>query len=195
MGRLPDDRELARRAKEGDVDAYAALLRLHEAAARRLAHVVCGSASDADDVAQDAFVKAWYGLARFRDGAPFRPWLLRIVANEAHNRRRSAGRRAGYELRCAEDRAGGATSPPAGLAASADVAVLASHRRRVLVAALAVLPPAQRDAVTCRYLVGLDEAETATVLGLPRGTVKSRTARGLARLRELLDETGGDGDE
>jgi RNA polymerase sigma factor (sigma-70 family) len=176
------------------VDAYASLLRLHEAAARRLAHVVCGSGIDADDVAQDAFVKAWSSLVTFRDGAPFRPWLLRIVANEARNRRRSAGRRAGYELRCAEDRAGGATSPPGGIAASADVAVLASDRRRVLVAALAKLPTAQREVVTCRYLVGLDEVETATVLGLPRGTVKSRAARGLARLRGLLPESGGDGD-
>jgi RNA polymerase sigma factor (sigma-70 family) len=174
------------------VDAYASLLRLHEPAARRLAHVVCGSAGDADDAAQEAFVKAWYGLAGFRDGAPFRPWLLRIVANESRNRRRAAGRRAAYELRCAEDRTVGGTPSADGTAASAEVAVMASDRRRVLVAALAELPPGQRDVVACRYLVGLDEAETAAVLGLARGTVKSRAARGLARLRELL-QIGGDG--
>jgi RNA polymerase sigma factor (sigma-70 family) len=179
VGRPPDDRELARRAKEGDVDAYASLLRLHEGAARRLALVVCGSAGDADDAAQEAFVKAWYALAGFRAGASFRPWLFRIVANEARNRRRSAGRRAGYELRCVEDRA----SP---VVASGGAAALAADLRRTLVAALAELPASQRDVVACRYLVGLDEAETATVLGLPRGTVKSRAARGLARLRERL---------
>jgi RNA polymerase sigma factor (sigma-70 family) len=196
VGRPPDDRELARRAKEGDVDAYASLLRLHEGAARRLALVVCGSAVDADDAAQDAFVKAWYALAGFRDGAPFRPWLLRIVVNEARNQRRSAGRRASYELRWAEDRASPVTAS-GGAASSPEAAALATDRRRQLVGALSELPAPQRDVVACRYLVGLDEAETATVLELPRGTVKSRAARGLARLRELLPERveiGGDAD-
>jgi RNA polymerase sigma factor (sigma-70 family) len=173
------------------VDAYASLLRMHEGPARRLAQVVCGSADDADEAVQDGFVRAWYGLAGFRDGAAFRPWLLRIVANEARNRRRSAGRRAGYELRFAEDRASGGAAP------SPEAAVLAADRRRTVGAALAGLPTPQRDVVACRYLVGLDEAETAAVLGLPRGTVKSRAARGLARLRDLLPERieiGGTGD-
>jgi RNA polymerase sigma-70 factor (ECF subfamily) len=172
------------------VDAYASLLRLHEDAARRLALVLCGGA-DADEAAQDAFVKAWYGLKRFRDGAPFRPWLLRIVANEARNRRRASGRRSGHELRFAADRASGGAAP------SPEAAVLATDRRRTLAGALAELPARQRDIVACRYLIGLDEAETADVLGLPRGTVKSRAARGLARLRALLperQEIGGAGD-
>jgi RNA polymerase sigma factor (sigma-70 family) len=181
VGRPPDDRALARRAKEGDVDAYASLLRLHEGAARRLAVVICGSA-EADEAAQDAFVKAWYGLGGFRDGSPFRPWLLRIVANEARNRRRAFGRRSGHELRFAADRASGGAAP------SPEAAVLATDRRRALAGALAELPARQRDVLACRYLIGLDEAETADVLGLPRGTVKSRAARGLARLRALLSE-------
>ena len=172
------------------MDAYASLLRLHEDAARRLALVLCGAA-DADEAAQDAFVKAWYGLDRFRDGSPFRPWLLRIVANEARNRRRASGRRSGHELRFAADRASGGAAP------SPEAAVLATDRRRAVGAALAELPARQRDVVACRYLLGLDEAETAGVLGLPRGTVKSRAARGLARLRSLLperDEIAGAGD-
>lgn len=161
------------------MDAYAALLRGHQDAARRLAVVVCG-AGDADEAAQDAFVKAWYALARFHDGAPFRPWLLRIVANEARNRRRAAGRRAGYELRFAEDRAS------AGAAPAPEAAVLAADRRQALAAALAELPARMRDVVACRYVIGLDEGETAAALGIPRGTVKSRAARGLTRLRGLL---------
>ncbi|HEX8804377.1 MAG TPA: RNA polymerase sigma factor [Acidimicrobiales bacterium] len=190
------DRELARRAKEGDVDAYAALLRAHEPAARRLALVVGGSAADVDETVQDAFVKGWTGLSGFREGAPFRPWLLRIVANEARNRRRSASRRAGYELRCAEDRStvmdGGGG---AGTAPSPEDAALAADRRRLVATALADLPPHERDVLACRYLVGLDEAETASVLSVARGTVKSRTSRALARLRGLLperSELGGD---
>ena len=178
----PDDHELARRAREGDVEAYAALLRAHRAAARRLAAAVCG-AGDADEVVQDAFVKAWQGLARFRDGSPFRPWLLRIVDNEARNRRRAAGRRTGYELRFAGDRSAETTAP------SPESALLAAVARRTLQAALAALPERQRDVITCRYVVGLSEDETAQVLGLAHGTVKSRAARGLARLRAELDRT------
>lgn len=188
-GRSPADEDvLVTRAKEGDVDAYAVLLGRHQVAARRLAAALCGAtAADADEAAQDAFVKAWYGLAGFRAGAPFRPWLLRIVANEARNRRRSSGRRAGYELRFATDRAALRAAP------SAEAAALATESRRELVAALAGLPAAQRDVVVCRHLVGLSEAETARVLGLAPGTVKSRTARGLRRLHALLVAGTGEG--
>jgi RNA polymerase sigma factor (sigma-70 family) len=180
-----DEGDLVARARAGDVDAYAALLAAHQGAARRLAAVLVGS-GDADEVAQDAFVKAWYGLAGFRDGAAFRPWLLRIVANEARNRRRAAGRRAGYELRFATDRA---ASP--GLAPSPEAAVLVTESRRSVVDALAALPEGLRDVVACRHLLELSEQETVEVLGLPRGTVKSRTSRGLRRLARALEGDGG----
>jgi RNA polymerase sigma-70 factor (ECF subfamily) len=160
---------------------------MHEAVARRLAAAVCGT-GDADEAAQDAFVKAWYALDRVRDGSPLRPWLLRIVANEARNRRRAAGRRAGYELRSATDRSATATGP------SPESAVLAAATRRTLQAALADLPDRQRDVIACRYVVGLGEVETAKVLGVAPGTVKSRAARGLARLRASIDRREGDGD-
>ena len=186
------DRNLVQRAKGGDVDAYAVLLRTHQDYAVRLAAALCGS-GDADEVAQDALIKAWYGLGGFRDGAPFRPWLLRIVANEARNRRRSAGRRAGHELRFAGDRALGPAAPTRDSTDSPDSpesAVLAADVRQVLRTALSGLPERQRDVVTCRYVVGLTEAETSEVLGVARGTVKSRAARGLARLRERVDLPG-----
>ena len=164
------------------MDAYAALLRLHQDAARRLAAVI-GVPGDADEVVQDAFVKAWYGLGRFRRGASFRPWLLRIVTNEARNRRRAAGRRAGHELRFATDRA----VAPGEAAPSPEAAVLVTEARRSVAAALTGLPAGLRDVVACRHLLGLSEQETAAVLGLPRGTVKSRTARGLRRLERALE--------
>jgi len=93
-----DDAELVDRAKGGDVGAYEELVRRHSAAAVRLAHAICGSAADAEDAAQEAFVKAYGALPRFRAEAPLRPWLFRIVANEAKNRRRSAGRRGRLSL-------------------------------------------------------------------------------------------------
>ena len=164
-----------RRARDGDVAAYETLLRGVEPTARRLARLLCGD--DGDDATQEAFVKAWHALGRHRDDATFRAWVLRIVANESHNRRRSAGRRRVRELRLAEDRAS------VGAAPSPEVTVLADERRRALVAAVDALPDRLRDTVACRHLLGLSEAETAAVLGVPAGTVKSRLARGLDRLR------------
>ncbi|MEK7863670.1 MAG: sigma factor, partial [Chloroflexota bacterium] len=92
-GRLAEDRELVERARQGDQDAYGALVTRYQAVAARTAYVITGNDADAEDAAQEAFVKAFYALGRFREGAPFRPWLLRIVANEAINRRKASGRR------------------------------------------------------------------------------------------------------
>lgn len=163
--------------------AYGQLLRAHEQAARRLALFICGD--DGDDATQDAFVKGWRALDRFRQESPFRAWLLRIVANEARNRRRAAGRRRHHELRLAEDRASG------GAALSPEAAVLVDERRQALLAAVEALPDKLRDVVVSRHLVGLSEAETAAVLDIPVGTVKSRLARALDRLRVMGDEEDG----
>jgi RNA polymerase sigma factor (sigma-70 family) len=98
-GRPLDEHLLIERARRGDEEAYAELVHAYEGIAFRTAYLLTRSAPDAEDAAQDAFVKAWRALGRFREGAPFRPWLLRIVANEAHNRRRFAGRRAKIVMR------------------------------------------------------------------------------------------------
>lgn len=149
--------------------------------AYRTAYVFTGSAADAEDAAQDAFVKAWRALARFRRGAPFKPWLLQIVANEARNRRRSAGRRARLALRVAGESSSGDAAP------SPEASVLADERRSELLNAVESLPDDARDVVVCRYLLDLSEEETATVLDVARGTVKSRSARALDRLRGSYD--------
>ena len=87
------------RARRGDGDAYAALVAAHQEMTFRTAYLVLGDAAEAEDAAQEAFVRAYRALDRFRDGEPFRPWVLRIAVNAARNRRRSAGRRAGLRLR------------------------------------------------------------------------------------------------
>ena len=140
---------------------------------------MCGTA-DAPDVTQEAFVKAWRALGRFRPGAPFRPWLLAIVANEARNARRSAGRRAALATRATD---------PHGSTASTEELVLTAEDRDRLLRALEQLAPIDRDVVSCRYLADLSERETAAVLGCRPGTVKSRLSRALDRLRTLLDAT------
>lgn len=180
-GRPLDETELVRRAQQGDVDAYETLVRAYQGIAHRTAMMITGQDSDAQDAAQTAFVKAYYALGRFHVGKPFRPWLLRIVANEARNRRRSAGRRAGLALRLAEDRPGDAAPSPEG-------AVLAEEPRAALVRALNSLRETDRQVIAYRFLLELSEAETATVMGVPKGTVKSRLSRALGRLRGVVAE-------
>ena len=163
-----------------DLDDYEQLVREHQVIAFRTAYVITGSAADAEEVAQDAFVKAYRARGRFREGAPFRPWLLTIVANEARNRRRSMARRARFELHPTEER------PSADAAPSPEAALLVREERAQLLAAIDTLGEEQRQAVACRYLLGLSERETAAVLGCRPGTVKSRLSRALANLEAEL---------
>jgi len=156
---------------------------MHQDIAFRTACVIARNAPDAEEAAQDGFVKAYRALGRFREGSPFRPWLLRIVANEARNRRRAAGRRAHlWERAAAREEVSGDAAP------SPETIVVSAERRTGLLAALAALREDDRAVLGCRFLVGLSEQETATALGVRRGTVKSRTARALARLRAATDQ-------
>ena len=178
MGDRPlADNELIARAQRGDTRAYGALVEEHQTIAFRTAYLLTGSAADAEDAVQEAFVKAYRALGRFRQGAPFRPWLLSIVANEARNRRRSAGRRERLALRAAEDPLSGGAVP------SPEAALLDAEQREELLAAVNDLREDDRLVIACRYFMGLSEEETAEALGWRRGTVKSRTSRALERLR------------
>jgi RNA polymerase sigma-70 factor (ECF subfamily) len=174
VARALTEGELLARARDGDGDAYASLVRAHQDVAFRTALLITQNAADAEEAAQEGFVKAWRALARFRAGAPLRPWLLTIVANEARNRRRSAGRRAALALRAARDEGDGT---------SAESVVLEHETRGALLDALGRMRPDDRLVLGCRYLLELTEAETAAALGVPPGTVKSRTSRALVRLR------------
>ena len=181
MGRPLDESDLIGRAKRGDTHAYEELVYAHQGLAFRTAYVIVGNAADAEDAAQDGFVKAWRALGRFREGAPFRPWLLQIVANEARNRRRSAGRRAHLALRAATEQPSGDAAP------SPEASLLSAEMRGALLAAVNELPEDQRVVIALRFFAGLSEHEVAEALSLPEGTVKSRSARALDRLRESYD--------
>ncbi len=184
MSRPPQsEAALLERARRGDPAAYGVLVRAHADIAFRTACLITGSAADAEDAAQDGFVKAWHALGRFRAGAPFRPWLLTIVANEARNRRRASGRREGLALRAAAERGPGDAAP------SPEAALLEGGLRRELLEALAGLDERDRTVIACRYLLELSEDETAAALGCRRGTVKSRLSRALERLGERLPDT------
>lgn len=183
VGRPLDDIDqvLVTRAQRGEPAAYEELVQRYTEMAFRTAYVVTGSAADAEEAAQDAFIKAHRALGRFRAGAPFRPWLLRIVGNEARNRRRAAGRRAALELRLAEGFGPGAAAP------SPEAEAEAAEERRALLRALNSLGDEHRQVVGCRYLLQLSVEETAAALGIPDGTVKSRLARALERLRAVME--------
>jgi RNA polymerase sigma-70 factor (ECF subfamily) len=176
-----DDGEAVARAQAGDLDAYGHLVARYTAAAHRAA-VLLGAGDEADDVVQEAFVRAYQKLRWCRDGTAFRPWLLAIVTNQTRNLHRSRRRREALTLSAAaldEPAAIGPDEPAA--------AAVAADRRAHLVAALAALDDRDRDVLVCRYLLDLSEAETADALGWPLGTVKSRASRALHRMRGHLD--------
>ncbi len=153
----------------------------HTALAYRTAALL-GAGDDAEDVVQEAFVKAFGKLRLFRGDSQFRPWLLAIVANEARNLQRSRRRREALALRAAAR-----AEPPVAADSPADTAV-AAERRAALLAALRSLDDRDREVLVCRYLLDLSEAETAQTLGWRLGTVKSRSARALVKLRALLGQ-------
>jgi RNA polymerase sigma factor (sigma-70 family) len=183
VSRPPTQEELVERARRGDGAAFGALVRDHEELAFRTAYLITRNAADAEDAAQAALVKAFYALPRFRREAPLRPWLLAIVANEARNRRRGGGRREALALRAAHELPSGDAAP------SPEGRLLAAEQRAELLAALEALGEDDRLVLSCRYLLELSEAETADVLSVRRGTVKSRTSRALERLRAQLGVT------
>jgi RNA polymerase sigma-70 factor (ECF subfamily) len=185
-----EDSRLVEQAQQGDTGAFGQLVGRYQDVAFRVAYLVAGDAADAEDIAQDAFIKAYAALDRFRPQAPFRPWLLQIVANEARNRRRSAGRRAHLALRAAEDQRNAVSGDAA---PSPEAAALANEQRRSLLDAVNGLRLEDRQAITFRYFLDLSEAEMADALGCARGTVKSRLSRALGRLREQLAPRGARG--
>jgi RNA polymerase sigma factor (sigma-70 family) len=177
----PEESRLIAAARRGDQRAYAQLLARHQALAFRAAYLVTGSAAEAEDATQEACMKAWLALGRFRPQAPFRPWLVQIAVNEARNRRRAAGRRAGLALRLTPS----FTDPE--LVPSAESEALAGEERAQLAAAVARLREDDQLIIAARYFLGLSEAEAAIALGLRRGTVKSRLSRALGRLQQQLE--------
>ena len=182
-GERTTDHDLITRARSGDDRAFGMLVARHQTVAFRTAYVICGDSAEAEDAAQEGFMKARAALHRFRPDAPFRPWLLQIVANEARNRRRSAGRRQALAGRVAA-----ADAPPA--VPLPEAQALAGDDRRELAAALARLAPEHRQVVALRYFLDLSEAECAAALDCRPGTVKSRLSRALGKLRAEMEAAG-----
>jgi RNA polymerase sigma-70 factor (ECF subfamily) len=177
-----DERAAVARARQGDHAAFEELVRRHQDAAFRVAHLIVRDPAEAQDVAQEAFVSAYRGLSRFDERLPFRPWLLRIVTNQALNVVRSAKRRTAMTERYERQVEGNAAAPSP--ERGAEAAELAQRLWR----AVGALDERDQAVIYLHYFLDASEAETAAAIGRPRGTVKSRLHRALRKLRAVVEE-------
>jgi RNA polymerase sigma-70 factor (ECF subfamily) len=182
---VPHRREAAllERAVAGDRDAYGSLVRPYEAVAYRTAVAITGRRASAEDALQNGFVKAYRSLHRFRAGAPFRPWLLRIVVNEAHNEIRAERRHLRLGSRAAE------RHEPA--AVGADEKVIAREEIETVLAGLRQLPDADRFVLALRYFAELPDGEAAGFVGVSTEAYRVRLVRARRRLQAALEELDG----
>lgn len=176
-----EEQTLIELVRTGDRAAVEELVRQHQEFAFRVAFVVTRNQEDARDAAQIALYKAITAISSFRPGAPFRPWLARIAANEAKDVKSISNRHASAQLD--ESIALQRESPDLSPLAQAE----AHEERELLLAAVNALRPNDRLVIAYRYFLGLSESEMATALGCPPGTVKSRLSRAISRLREVLN--------
>jgi RNA polymerase sigma-70 factor (ECF subfamily) len=180
----PDD-VLAGRAGRGDAAAFRTLVERHQQRALALAWRLTGTRDDAEEVAQDAFVRAWRALPAFRGESAFGTWLHRIVTRVALDRRQEAARRRRREI--GVDPAGleeaAAWAASSGPMDAAEEDRVTARTRASLVAALS---EAQRTAVTLHYLEDRPVLEVAQAMGVPENTVKTHLARARAAMREAF---------
>ena len=179
-----EEAEAIAQLKQGDIGGLAALVRKYQVQAVRTAFLITRDRALAEDVVQEAFVRAYERIEQFDTGRPFGPWFLRSVVNDAI---KAASRRErwvsleasdGAETILADLRAD-PNPGPADLVEAADI-------RRAVWEALGMLPPTQRAATVLRYYLGLSEAEMVEELTCPQGTVKWRLHAARKRLRTLL---------
>ena len=174
-----DDVAAIAAAQAGDREAFAALVTRYQEVAFRAADLIVRDSAAAQDVAQEAFVRAYRSISGFREGEPFRPWLLRIVTNLALNDVRGRSRRAGLLARFGRQPEPGPPEPEAVL--------LASESQRLLWRAMNELPADDRVVLFLRYFLELPEKEIAVAIGKAPGTVKSRLSRAGRRLRTIIE--------
>lgn len=171
-----NEAELIGRARQGDQAAWVELVRQHQQALFRMAYLLLGDADDAEDVAQEAFIRGYRALASVKDGHPLRPWLLQITKNLARNRRRSARRYLNALQRWWTEKSRPVASPEG-----------EAIEKELLWQAIRQLSISDQEIIYLRYFLEMPVAETAAVLEVAEGTVKSRLGRALERLRSVAE--------
>jgi RNA polymerase sigma-70 factor (ECF subfamily) len=177
---MNDEQPLIARAQRGDTDAYTALVQQYEMLAFRAAYLIVRDEADAADAAQEAFLRAYRALGSFTLGQPFRPWLLRIVTNQALNRLQAAARRARMNERYIEH---AKLHDDSGLP---ERAAIEREQHERLLQAVRRLSADEQALITLRYFLELPESEVAQTLRVPLGTIKSRLHRTLNKLRDII---------
>jgi RNA polymerase sigma-70 factor (ECF subfamily) len=177
-----EEAEWIGRARQGDEAAWEVLVRRYQQPVFRLAYLILRDAGDAEDVAQEAFVRAFLSLHTFDLSRPLRPWLMRITVNLARNRRRSLGRYLANLRRAFEKNA-----EPAYSESAAGDRAQQHWQAHTLWQAVQQLNQIGQEVVYCRYFLDLSEAETAEALDIAPGTVKSRLSRAIQRLRQVIE--------
>ena len=175
---LWDEQQLVSLSKNGDHNAYRQLVERNMRQAYNLAYRYVGNHDDAEDVAQDAFVRAYRSLQHFRGDAEFSTWLYRIVTNVALNRVKQLQRTTNHEQPITETAEMTASHDPGALR-SFDTS---AHLER----ALHELPTLQRAVVILRHLNGLSTKQVSNILRCSEGTVKTHLHRGISKLRTKL---------
>jgi RNA polymerase sigma-70 factor, ECF subfamily len=174
------DAELVSRARAGDTAAYELLVQQHQEAMFRLAYLMLGDRDDAADIAQDALIRAFRSLDQFDVSRPLRPWLLSITANLARNRRRSLGRYWGALRRLVW-----LDPTPTG---NVETETAQQLEAQALWKAVQQLNSTDQEIIYLRYFLELSVTETADILDVEAGTVKSRLSRALGRLRAVVEQ-------
>jgi len=172
-----EESTLIRRASNGDTAAWEPLVLGHQQAVFRLAYLLLGDADDAEDIAQETFIRAWKALRRFDPTRPLRPWLLSIAANLSRNRLRSVGRFVSALTRAFYDE-----PKPGTVEGEASRQADAGE----LWQAVRILDVQDQQIVYLRYFLELSVVETADALQVAEGTVKSRLSRALGKLRKIV---------
>ena len=175
-----DEATLVRHAANGDAAAWEPLVLAHQEAVFRLSYLLLGDPDDAEDIAQETFLRAWNHLKRFDPTRPLRPWLLSIASNLASNRRRSAGRYLAALTRAFRNE-------PISSSGIEERSVRHLEANDLWKAVQTLSLPDQQI-VYLRYFLEVSVAETAQVLHIAEGTVKSRLSRALERLRGIIQQ-------
>jgi len=178
---LSEESAAIARAVAGDTEAFGEIVERYEDVAFRAAYLIVRDAGAAEDVVQEAFIRAYRQLRSFRQEDRFRPWLLRIVTNLALNEVRARRRRGGLTERIAQTLGREPAPPP-------DAQVAAEDDATMLQRAIAELAPDDRVVLHLRYFLDLPEREIAAAIGKPAGTVKSRLHRVLRKLRGVIEQ-------
>ncbi|HYM16444.1 MAG TPA: sigma-70 family RNA polymerase sigma factor [Dehalococcoidia bacterium] len=181
----PDDGALIREARQGSLDAFNGLVELHQRGVYNLCLRMLGSATAAEDAAQDAFLSAFRGMGTFK-GVNFRAWLMRIAANACTDELRRRARRPAVSIDARREDEPPIDVPDPG--AGPEAMALRAESAAGVQAALLRLPPDQRLAVILCDLQGYGYEEIARAMGTSIGTVKSRIARGREKLRRELPQ-------